>query len=874
MLKEIKEIFKEYIMQEKKIAIKIETQNDLGTITYYKYYPFTNERQNTIFIPNWDKDNPDISVSVNDNQINFDDKNVSAFKKPVNIEHDDKISFCDMINYDYSDITDEELLRDPEDSFSKTRLRDREEGLWVGIGTRKIKVTFDNSINWNDLKKISFKWTNWNGNETFSSKKMTAWRDNVEIFNKSEGILLVDTDMIYYEFFDSGKSELKKARFTGELRLILENANWEEEIILPIEISFKIPQPETDFVSIDFGTSSTCIAIKKGAVAKPLSVDFIGESKDDFESPTALMIFNWDEIYQKWIKLNEKPHLIMGVADKTDSGDFTYGNFVKDYLKNQVIEFKELEAILTDLKSLPYLESLKKLDNYDFRSIRSEDRSRPEIKLVCDPEEQKVDNKSFDPIAFYAYILGCSINRVSKTNTYINYRLTMPVKFTEAVKEKLIKSIKYGLKKSLPLSCQDLIQVNNQCTEPVAFMGSVLDLKENDSKKALSLRENPKNLFAVYDFGGGTLDFACGLWKKIEECDIDEYPDLEYNKSVIHVFGQGGKENMGGERLISRIATKIYIENIETMAANNIPFTIDDDIDWPEKSKYPGLIINAGRPNNIMIEERIARNLFYKFDLSKSDKEKHESISYLMDIDGDIVEGIDIIFDPIPILNEIKDDIDDSVYQFKKFIENSFNINIDILYKNDIIFNFNELYIYLAGNTCNSSIVHDAFKRHFSEVYVNNNAERINFINDERHFMTPKTMVSLGQINFEINSVARKLVSKSPFRYYLLVNDSNSYKNVILPHKDYHDWVQYDKHENWGERQFYYTTHPDSENLTFGDSDVSVSRRLSMLTNKRGYLYVKPEGISQLKCCLKENRKERPTESDSYFIFDLESEDN
>jgi hypothetical protein len=877
----IKWLIKKGGFMKKKIKITMLSDSDLGCIKHTRTWEYEQgDKENpTVVLPSWDAEF-NCEVKCNDTfQIEPGDENVQFAKgkgSRAKILTDDSFDYSFLLDYQYQDISDQILLQDQ--AFEKSRLKDQNEGLWSGIGIREIEINLPEVINWDHLKKISFGWKNWDGDEKISSQKLRAVADKSVTFDKANPHICtyhLDTDLILTDFFENENiiSEgIKQARFTGELTLYLENSNWIEEISLPIEIVFRLPEAVTDFVSIDFGTSATCVAIKNGAKAEPLPINMIGDTKDDYESPTALMIYDWDEIYKAWIDNKLMPQLRIGdIKKEGEDGDFTFGNNIKQFLKDSPLTVKELEAILNDLKQTPYLEYIGKLNGFEFRSIRSDDPRRPEIRVVTEPKKQFEDKKSFDPIAFYGYIIGRAINRVSRNQAFVNYRMTMPVKFDQSIIDKILASFKYGLTKSVPLSLKEKVHVDNICTEPVAFLGSVLDEKENDDKDSLSFKENAKNLFAVYDLGGGTLDTACGLWRVIENDDIDQDEELEYKDSVIEIFGLSGDPNLGGEKLINRIASEIYIQNIEMMNQNNIPCPIDAEIEWDQRAKYSNLTISAGRPNKIMLAEKIAREIFYKFDLTKGSFES--KLNNLNDIYDKRLSTIQLKINSKPILERIKKEIYDSVYEFRRFIENSITNYHNHLKAKEIDFDMSKVFIYLAGNTCKSIIVKEAFQKHFADCYQDTIAPRINFINDEVSHITPKTMVALGQIKFELNSVALKTMSQYQFAYHLLAIEHNQYKTILKPHYDYSDWVEYDRAKNWGEKEFFFTQHSTPESLELDHSDIKHSRKLHELKGQKGYLYVRPKGISSIEMILIEKRNTKPSKDDEGIVINLEAKE-
>ena len=135
--------------------------------------------------------------------------------------------------------------------------------------------------------------------------------------------------------------------------------------------------------------------------------------------------------------------------------------------------------------------------------------------------------------------------------------MTYPVKFDKAVRENIRRSLEYGIKRALPSTVRDavdrnkkpIVTVSMNYPESIACVGSVVGRQlviTDDDKRA--------KLFAVYDLGGGTVDFAYGMFRP--SLDDEEFDVAD---QFIEIFGVEGENNAGGEILIHRLAYKIYL---------------------------------------------------------------------------------------------------------------------------------------------------------------------------------------------------------------------------------------------------------------------------------------------------------------------------
>lgn len=271
-------------------------------------------------------------------------------------------------------------------------------------------------------------------------------------------------------------------------------------------------------VSIDFGTSSTCIAVQRGSNIEMLALSATDGSMEEgvsfnrFENPTNIMIYRWDSLYREWIQnASHFPHLLKGTARETALKNahvaFDSGYTVKSMLHE--VDRKALDAIRTEIKMIPYLINQEE----QIKIIPYIQENKNIISIVDSPEAQ--DEEHFDPIAFYAYLLGRAINNPAAGCIHTKYAISYPVKFNKNVRDKMLKSLEYGLKMSLPIPLRDavdkreapLFSIEMQHSEPEAFIGAICG-------KYLQCDKKPQ-LFSVFDFGGGTLIFLLAYLPKI-----------------------------------------------------------------------------------------------------------------------------------------------------------------------------------------------------------------------------------------------------------------------------------------------------------------------------------------------------------------------
>ncbi|MFI3211519.1 MAG: hypothetical protein R3Y64_10790, partial [Peptostreptococcaceae bacterium] len=227
---------------------------------------------------------------------------------PIEINTDKKIPsvyFEDISEVDMFDF----------DPIKESDLRNKEQGLWINHGKRRLKFTISNLIE--DIRDIEE--TEFSYNIVFNKKNndfieeirfedifinTNARKANTEVFGN------IDTNLLGREFVDEFE-KLQRLELLGSFELTVKNRNSIQQYSFPISINIHNTEFDTcklidkKPVSIDFGTSSTCVAVKDGTNISLLTLsseelERTMEGVNKFENPTNLMIYRWEEIYKEW----------------------------------------------------------------------------------------------------------------------------------------------------------------------------------------------------------------------------------------------------------------------------------------------------------------------------------------------------------------------------------------------------------------------------------------------------------------------------------------------------------------------------------------------------------------------------------------------
>lgn len=768
-----------------KIEIKHVCENNENRIIYENGFEIV-----PVSLPNLNED--DI-VSFSDEYGNVEEFTYNTIENYLNSEklndyEEERISFLaeqpvvelsetKVMEMHYEDITEQEMFDFP--PIKEGILTNKEQGLWAYHGLRKFKFYLEDmpEIISDPREKMEVK-AAIVFNKKDNSKIEEIKVEEIRVKNKTkelnkEFFAYIDTNKFGEEFDNKAQRML----FSGFFELTFEFENSKNTYIFPISILVNNTNYDTEInlcthlqqskiVSIDFGTSSTCVAVRNGKDISLLTLSSENLGENQFENPTNLMIYRWDNIYEQWKKENESfPILSKGTRENEKYKEkdvwFDFGYTVKNVLEDA--QNAELSSILTQIKLIPY--KIAQGEQIEINPLIKENKNV--VKLVTSSEEE--DDEHFDPIAFYGYLLGRAINNPSQSKIYTKFDITYPVKFNSDVREKTRKSLEYGLKRSLPLPLREaknkkgkpLLSVEMKYAEPIAYIGAMCG-------KYIKIDEDGKPcLFAVYDFGGGTLDYSFGMFRATE--------DEEY---AIDIYGVDGDENIGGESLISLISFWIYSSdaNKKTMVEKNIPFELPKGEKFPDD--VPNRLINKSgiaKSNLRKLNESFSRKLFE----NRNEGRITDSTIDLFDENNDLVE-VNISVDYEELEDALKNILQKTVDNFYDSMQRTFENNKENIEKYNGEYSIEKVEIFKAGNSSRSVLI----EKMMNEKFPNNNIHLIDEIIDKnekkRYAITPKTAVAFGQLRlneFEVNDLNG--TKEAPFKWYVgNINKGNG--NFIL----------------------------------------------------------------------------------------------
>ena len=797
----------------------------------------------------------------------------------------------------YSDITEKDMFGYP--AISSSNLCSDEGGIWAMHGFRKFELTLSNmdiELSSDLEQKVNLYW------DHIDSTEITPIFEERVIFIKDSSkdkkyIAYIDTNALAEAFTEDVES--KHPIFAG--RFEIHNIYTDMKIVYTFPIMVCVHDTrlvkgknslmDVNAVSLDFGTSSTCAAIKAKGKNRLLTLSGvhkrISNSDNAYENPTNLMIYRWDEIYDQWKKENENcPFFLTTRKDDNIFNDkeaeYDSGYTVEDELgdmEDDKIAKNKMQSILSQLKMIPqFLKEGKEIKFTPFKG-----RNRVPVMVTDSIDENSI--KKFNPVAFYGYLLSRAINNPANNKFYKNYKITYPVKFDKSVRENIRQSLEYGIKRALPSCVRDavdkngkpIISVKMDYPEPVACVGAIVG-------KQLPISDTNYNskLFAIYDLGGGTVDFAYGMFRSSM---TDE--EIEEADQVIEIFGVEGENDAGGEILIHKLAYKIYLDNRELMEENRIKFVIPSGELNPQG--FEGLLSPRGDyiadANVNVIKENLARPLFVhngeegiKGNLDKiipnvtANDVTAESINEfeLFDEVGDTrtlsnvqIAGVDEF---------LEEKLSRTVIAFKERMESIFNKNLEYIKAAGISeFNIDDVYIFLGGNASKQHYVRETMDSLFQ---VNNERGHIQRIGEgsnvegesDEYVVNGKTAVAFGQLSIgSYVYVPRMTISEDeeengmpPFLFNVGYKDpgSNEFK-LIIEKGSKREWKKANRIDIQSmTTNLYYTTNMTCEENTlsplaediseFVDEDNKKKRTLFIRINKENSIEFRIGGLNDM----------------------------
>lgn len=612
-------------------------------------------------------------------------------------------------------------------------------------------------------------------------------------------------------------------------------------------------------VCIDFGTSSTVAAVREADNSvRLLRLDVSGmegadaDGPDPHENPTALEFADLEEALRPWRHEPWRP-LVEWKHVKCS-------HLARNELRQGQRAESGLQAIKTWARALP-----------GTFPVWLRDERGKDFELSPLPVEEADEGatagdfarRPLDPIELYAFFLGIACNNQAffGGRIYRHYAMTFPVKFPREVRRRILQGFRRGLARSMPCALASSrrwqeektpLRLSERASEPTAFAASVLpwlDIAPTEAGVP----------FAVFDFGGGTTDFAFGLWR----LPTAEERATEPWEQVLDILDVAGDENLGGEHLLELLAFELLRGNANNRAyciAAGATFMPPRDGALFDGSELLFTQSREARANTVTLCE-LLRSLWEEGRLPDDDTGRMKA--NLLDREGKTV-AVDLTVDADALLECLGERILKGVKAFFAAFRQAFKAHGILPQK---------LHVLLAGNSCRSPLVREAFDTCLEEIVPHERQSVI--IHDE---MLPggakdaasaaagpvaadgsipptlKTGVALGLLRLlpgeATGMVERNRAEESPFLHTVGTFSNNVLKPVLPRNADYGEWHLAGPVYREGVSLLGYTLAPEAIERECPRSACRQLRRAWGAENFGKYLFVRAVAPGRIELAL------------------------
>lgn len=610
-------------------------------------------------------------------------------------------------------------------------------------------------------------------------------------------------------------------------------------------------------VAIDFGTSSTVVAIRQNGRDELLRIgmqanDFAKDEISDqhYENPTILEFLDLQTFSNEWQSEVYRPLV--------DWNNIHCAHEARYALRNNGSNSQIVSSIFARLKQWALRDEKQ-------AQVRIRDQKKYEYQLEPLVELNPVKGQSIqlnqhypelDPIEVYAWFLGMNINWRAR-GIFLNYYLTFPVEYPNDVKAKILASFRRGLQRSLPESFIyderfSEFSVEELASEPAAFAAAALQRLEIEPVDG-------GVSYAVFDFGGGTTDFDYGFYRTPNDEEYDEGWD-----HVIEHFGSSGDKFLGGENLLEHLAYLVFQANSSECRKNNIAFTKPIDATAFAGSELLVAQTQAAYTNTTLMMSKL-RPLWEQGELNLN-SDGLEQFN-LIDKHGQTVSCA-IQLKQAELIKFLEQRIRAGLKEFFIALKEAFTQQTQNLPE--------VVHILLAGNSSRSRIVlgllgcldddksqvlHELLLADLAEIFEDFPELEIHLPLDadleNPYAATAKTGVALGLLRLcpgetlKVMNHAAQANTDSPFQYFVGAFRRDQFQTAIQRGQNYNEWVELGRPLN-GVLVMGYTASASAmiENSLKRGAAVLSEQSIRLSGNLQGQkVFAKVIGPNQIEIC-------------------------
>jgi hypothetical protein len=349
---------------------------------------------------------------------------------------------------------------------------------------------------------------------------------------------------------------------------------------LPPEIKRRDPKLDvlSEWVGIDVGAASTVVATRgEKSNAEFVRIGEVGPvtAASDYETPSEITFDNLSRTVKAW-----RDRVIMPL---TRWGDVLVGHAARAARTQPGADVLTTSATITGLPLLR--ERIERHEQYRLRGY-SDPETQEMLKKPAPPiidEDGVGSHDPFDPVELYAYYIGLTVNHRLK-GIHLRYAITMPTGWSHERRQSVLIGFRRGIFRSLPagmLEYHDVDRLEVVDAGPAAIPLSVHAFRTFNIQPKMD-----QIVFATIDAGASEMGMLFGILRQAK-------PDERVDGSdrMVEYLEPKSVGWLGGERLLHRLAYRVWVKNADVMAGARTP--IEQPAEEPAADVGADLVVRS-----------------------------------------------------------------------------------------------------------------------------------------------------------------------------------------------------------------------------------------------------------------------------------------
>jgi hypothetical protein len=517
------------------------------------------------------------------------------------------------------------------------------------------------------------------------------------------------------------------------------------------------------WVAVDVGARTTTVAIR-GARMSPQLIR-IGTREPpvvhaDFETPSEICLNNVGRALKSW---RDRVILPMTRFEDVRVGHASRGFRTESADKAPV----RAAATITDLTMVR--ERVEKQVPYPLFGVQDQDTTE-KLKKPAPPivdEDGIGAHDPFDPIELFAYQVGLHVNNPAR-GIHTRYAITMPTGWTDARRQSVLIAFRRGFFRSLPAGMVEYHDLENLVVEdarPTAINFAAYSFRAF----SISPKDGPIN-FGIFEVGATEAGLLFGT---LREANSEERRDGK--ERVFEYLEPSALSWLGGERLLHRLAYRVYVASEEAVREARVPFEKPEEEDELEDAEELIQTSAIARANVVLLKDLVR-------PLLEGDATARVASSVkLLDLDRHTVE-VPLRVERVRLKMALDDWFAQAAAEFAEALRNALN---RIARGSDP---YDGLRIILGGRVSMNPKLQEQLEK-----LLPDNVRLHRFREPDRTNLgapTVKTAAALGVLSLKYDPVgaARRLEERDAFRFRVGRARHGQLADTLDPSVEYDEW--------------------------------------------------------------------------------------